>query len=1051
MTRLTELAVRNKSVALLFATALFVGGLVSWGQLRQELLPDIELPIVTVIAALPGAGAEQVAGQVTDPIESAIRNVPRLEAMQSTSANSVSLVIAQFEFGTDIKQTRSTIESAVRGATLPEAVDPQVSALDFNDQPIIIASIGPGPSSDPAEAARIAQEELLPLVRGLDGVSAAELTGGATTSVLITLRPAAMAQAGTTLQQVSGVLQANALTLPAGTLTDGTTKLPVSATNSFTSLDELKSLVVAVAPSTTEGGQPAVTTLGQIATVDLDEINASGYARRNSLPALTLTISKASGANTVNVSDAFHAAVADVMARHPGAIAVDTVSDVAEFVKESRDGLVREGLLGAIFAVLTIFVFLLNVRSTLVAAMSIPLSILTALAVMSANGMTINVITLGGLAVAVGRVVDDAIVVLENIYRHRARGDEIGKAVVSGTREVATAITSSTLTTVAVFLPLGFVGGIVSQFFLPFALAVTFALLASLGVALTIVPVLAYFFVRAVPIKVDATGELPETVWQRLYTPILRLALRSRITRWATLGIALALFVGSLALIPLLPTSFLDTGSEAILEVTVSPPQGASAEAVLERTQQVEAVLLADQPAVELVQTSIPGDDSTGAQTLQAAFQGRSGNSARMTVRLVPGSDLDAKTRQYLRELGPLEQDGFDIAVGEQQSFGGGGGLQVIVSGDVPRDIRNANDAIVAVLRSVPDVVNLESDLTSGAQVVQIDVDPNRALMVGMTTAQVAGSVRDALVGQTLGTVSLDGGDRLDLVIKIDSSALASVDALRAMPVGTVASAPLGSIADVDQVQAQGSVSHVDGTLAATISGDIVGDDQGAVTRKAQELIDALRASGAIADGVTIRLAGVAEAQAEAFGSLFLSMGVAILLVYVVMVVVFGSLVDPFIILFSLPLATIGAFPMLLLTGRSIGLSALIGFLMLIGIVITNAIVLIDLVEQLRHRGLSTYDALIQGGRTRVRPILMTAVATIMALLPVTLGFAEGSIIAGDLGTVVIGGLFSSTALTLVIVPVVYSLVDDAKQWASRRFGGATAAEPAEPEPAPSA
>lgn len=1044
MTRLTELAVRQKSVVLLLAIGIFFSGLVAWGQLRQELLPDIELPFVTVIAALPGAGAEDVAAQVTVPVEQALKGVPKLEALSSTSANSLSLVIAQFSYGTDIKETRASIESAIAAAQLPTGVAPRVSAVNINDQPVIVASIGPAVDADPAVALRVAREQLLPAVRAIDGVSSADLTGGTSQRVLITLDPAKMADAGVSLQQVQGILQANQLTLPAGSLTDGDTRLPVSAVHAYTSLDELRGQLVTVKQPTTAGGTPTPVTLADVATVAVADVSTSGYARTNGQPSLTLTVGKSSGANTVEVADAVHAAMDAVMAANHSVISVNIISDTSAFIKESRDGLVREGLLGAFFAVLTIFLFLLSLRSTLVAAVSIPMSIFAALAVMGTAGLTINIVTLGALAVAVGRVVDDAIVVLENIYRHRARGQEIGEAVLSGTREVAVAITSSTLTTVAVFLPLGFVGGIVSQFFLPFALTVTFALLASLVVALTVVPVLAYFFVRRVTIKVDADGELPETIWQRLYTPILTLAIRSRATRWGTLGIAFVLFLASLSLVSAIPTQFLDAGSEPILAVTVSPPSGASSEAVLARTKQVEDLLIADKD-VQLVQTSIPGDADTGAQTLQAAFSGRSGSSAQLTVRLKPATDLDAKTKQLLAALNPATADGYEIAVGAQNSFGGGGGLSVIVSGQDPQAIHAANGAILAALADEPDVVNVKSDLSDGTPSVLVTVNPNAALMLGSTTAQIAADIRNALVGQSLGTIVTDGTSPMSLLLKVDSSTAASVEGLKLLPVGTVRTAPLGSVASVEQVATQGSVTRVDGDPAATISGDIVTQDEGAVTVAVTQMVDDLTASGAIPAVVKVELAGVSQQTGEAFGSLFLSMGVAILLVYLVMVLLFGSLVDPLVILFSLPLATIGAFPALLLTGRAIGLPALIGFLMLIGIVVTNAIVLIDLVEQLRHRGYSTHEALIQGGRTRVRPILMTAVATILALLPLALGFSKGSIIAADLGTVVIGGLFSSTVLTLVIVPVVYALVDGGKEWASRTFGSGPEVVPADP------
>ncbi len=1049
MSRLTAFALRQRSVILLIAVGLFLSGVVAWGQLRQELLPDIELPFVTIITALPGAGAEDVTATVTEPIERALANVPRLEQTQSTSASSLSLVVARFSFGTDLKETLSTIGTQLDAASLPEGVDPRVTALNLNDQPIIVATIAPAEGADPIEAARIAREVVAPEIRSIEGVSAADLSGGATAVVSIRLDPTAMADTGISVAQVQGVIAANQVTIPSGTITEEGVRLPISTEHRFTSVDELRALVVGVRsdPSATPGGGvtgtdgtpgggslaiPAFVRLDDIADVEVVDVQETGHARTDGQSSLTLTVSKASGANTVEVADAVNAAFADIMDQHPE-VAITTIQDLSIFIKESRDGLVREGLLGALFAIITIWVFLLSLRTTLVAAVSIPLSILIALLAMGLAGLTVNIVTLGGLAVAVGRVVDDSIVVLENIFRHRARGEAIGDAVLNGTREVATAITSSTITTVAVFLPIGFVGGIVSQFFLPFGLTVTFALLASLFVALTVIPVLAYFFVRKVNIRRSPDGELPETLWQRLYTPPLRLALRSRATRWATLGITLALFLASLALVPLIPTGFISAGGEKILGVSVAPPANASTAAVIERVGQVEQILMAD-PNVKLVQSTIPGDADTGSQTLRAAYSGRAANTAQLTVRLTDDADVAATREHVASALEPAAADGFEIQVAEETGFVGGG-FAVIVSGDDRGAVARASAALVPAFEAIDGLDNVQSDLVAAAPQIQVAVDPNRAITAGLTTAQVAGEIRTALVGQTLGSLTTPEGDVLGVRLSVDASAVDGIEALRGLPVGTVRRVPLGQVADVSQTEAQGSVTRVNGAPATTISATVTGDDQGQVTRQTQAAIDELSASGAIPPGVDVTIAGVAQQQSEAFGSLFFAMGFAILVVYLVMVLVFGSLVDPLVILFSLPLATIGAFPALLITGRPLGISALIGFLMLIGIVVTNAIVLLDLVEQLRHRGLSTHDALIQGGRTRVRPILMTAVATILALLPVAAGLSEGSIIAAELGTVVIGGLFSSTFLTLIVIPVIYSLVDGAKSSAARRFG----------------
>ena len=1067
MNRITEFAVSRRSVTLLLAGALFVTGIYGWGNLQQELLPDIEFPVITVIAPYAGAGASDVTDQVTKPIERAISGVARLERIQSTSANSIAVVIATFSFGTNVKEARAAIESNLTSVGLPQGVAPQVTALNINQSPVIIASIATGSDADLAATGRIVRTDIVPALQGLDGVGSVDVTGGLEQRVTVTLDSSRLALAGTSVQQVVGALQANNLTLPAGQLPSESASVPVSTIGVIGSVDDVRNLVVkivrpnaqtgtgATGGGTSGGGIPSAqlvalagllgidpanlpavlpdeipVTIGMLGTVELTSTPSTGYARTDGNPSITITVSKTTGANTVSVADRVTEALAAAQARNPG-IGIKTVSDLSGFIKESRDGLVREGGLGAVFAILTIFLFLFSLRSTVVAAVSIPLSIMAALTLMLVTGVSMNIMTLGGLAVAVGRVVDDAIVVLENIYRHRSRGDDRRTAVLQGAREVAGAITASTATTVAVFLPLGFVGGLVSQFFLPFALTVTFALLASLLCALTVVPVVAYFLVDRVNVEVDETGEPKRSIWVRLYTPLIRFTLRSRATRWGVVALAAALFVGSFALLPGIPTQFINSGGEKVLQINIAPPAGTSSTAVLARTIQAETILRAD-PNVELIQATVPGEGTTGVQTLTAAFSGRPANSASVRIQLPKSTDLKVYTRQVAEALAPIRTDGYDVTVSEATGFSGGG-INVIVSSSDPALVAAASDEIVTALRGNADLINVKSDLAKGTPVVEVTVDPNKAVGAGLSAAQVASEVRTVLAPQRATRIQLDGQPALDLYVRIDPAQVDSVDALAKLPVGTFGKVPLGSIAGVRQVDVQGSITRIDQRPASSISAQITSENTGAVSRAVALEIDRLRGAGKIPAGVDVELAGVTQQQSEAFSGLFLSMGVAILLVYVMMVLTFNSLITPFVIMFSLPLATIGAFPALFLSHRPIGISALIGFLMLIGIVVTNAIVLLDLVERLRASGETTTEALIEGGRTRVRPILMTAIATMLALIPLAAGFNEGSIIAAELGTVVIGGLFSSTFLTLIVVPVVYSLVDGGKTRVGRR------------------
>ena len=1072
MSRLSEFAVSKRSVTLLLAAALFIAGISAWGALKQELLPDIQLPIITVIAPLPGAGATDVANTVTKPVERAIAGVPRLESLSSSSANSIALVVAQFAYGTDVKDVKAQIEQNLAAARLPTGVTPQVTALDINASPVIIAAVAAKPGSTLADAARVTAEEIQPALLALDGVASVDVSGGEVQQVQVTLDPDKMAKNGISAAQVSGVLAANNLTIPSGQIQGNGLQIPVSTVGEISTIDQIKALVVGVAAPAGSAGQgggaqggasgapaasgapvPAVTpaaptpiTIGDVATVGLAGVPTTGFARYDAQPALSISVSKTAAANTVTVADEVTAKLNEIGAQHTAAVSVTVVTDLSTFIKQSTDGLLHEGATGAIFAILTIFLFLFSLRSTIVAAVSIPLSLLTALVIMQITGITLNIMTLGGLAVAVGRVVDDAIVVLENIYRHRAKGEDRLTASINGPREVAGAITAATVTTVGVFLPLGFVGGIVSQFFLPFALTVTFALIASLVCALTVVPVLAFLLIRKVPSNVDEDGEPKNSIWIRLYTPTITTVLRSTRTKLAVVGVAALLFILTGVIAPLLPTAFITLDSEKVLQATVAPPAGTSSQAVLQQAIAAETILLAD-PTVQHIATSIPGQGEAGFQSIIAAQSGLPANSARMTIRLVPTADLNASSQRLSQELAPLKTNGWDVTVGQAAGFSSSN-LSVVISGDDPAQVAAANDVVMKALADNKDLLNLKSDLSKGTPEIEVTPDPNKAIMVGMTGAQVAQAVRAMLVGATATTVTLPGETGSTAVfVQVDPAAVTTVDELRTIPVGTVVKLPLGKIATVEQVDAQGTITRVDQAPAASISAEITTVDTGKVSKNVQTEIDALKADGSIPSTVSVKLAGVTQQQSSAFSGLYLSMAVAVLIVYLAMVLTFNSLITPFVILFSLPLATIGAFPALLLTGRPLGISAMIGFLMLIGIVVTNAIVLLDLVERLRAEGMSTHDALIEGGRTRVRPILMTAIATILALIPLAAGFNQGSIIAAELGTVVIGGLFSSTFLTLLVVPVVYSLVDGLRSRISRR-GASDVAGTAAPVPA---
>ncbi|MCV0402670.1 MAG: efflux RND transporter permease subunit [Chloroflexi bacterium] len=1027
MNWITRTAVGRRSVTLLLAAGLFVAGILSWGSLKQELLPDVAFPVATVIAPFPTAGADDVASQVIAPIERAVQSLGGVDQIRSTSANSIGFVTVQFEYGTDIDQATTVMEESIAALSLPDSVDPVVSALNINASPVIVAAISSG-SASLTELGGIASDLIVPELEGISGVADVEINGGLEERVTITLDPQRLAASGIGVGQIQGALGAANVTIPSGELPSEDESIPVTTIGAIGSVEELESVVIGANPSTTP---PTPVTLADVADVATDEVATTGYARINGSEALGLSVSKTSSANTVDVSEAVSEALDEIVAGSGEDLEIEIVSDQADFIIESRDGLLNEGGLGAIFAILTIFAFLFSLRSTFVAALSIPLSLLIAVVAMQLSGITMNIMTLGGLAVAVGRVVDDSIVVLENIYRHRAMGEDRLTASLRGPAEVAGAITWSTLTTVAVFLPLGFAGGLISQFFLPFAVTTSFALLGSLLVALTVIPVLAFFLVGAPSGAVDESGEPRRSIWVRLYDPTIRATLRNRWTRLGAVFGALLLFVASLAVVPLLPTTFLNSGSEKILVVNIAPPAGASSLAVRDRSAEAEDLLLADDE-VELIQTTVPPEGDTGFRTLVSAQAGRAANSATMFVRLDSDADLEEAALRLEDVLGPIETDGWDGTVQQASGPGGTSNLALVVSGPDLDAVETGTATVIDAIDGLDGLGTVTSDLVAAAPQVEVRVDTARAAATGVSAAQVGGVVRGALSPTPVTTIrpETDGDARVPVILQLDPAAVDSVEALGRLPVAP--GVTLADVASIEEQEVRATISRVGGTPSSTVSGEIVGENTGAISAAVQAELDRLEEDGLLPAGVSVSVGGVSQQQSEAFGGLFVAMGVAVALVYLMLVLAFNSLITPFVLLFSLPLATIGAFPALLITGRPIGISALIGFLMLIGIVVTNAIVLLDLVERLRGQGVPLKEALIRGGHTRVRPILMTALATILALVPLAAGLNEGSIIAAELGTVVIGGLLSSTFLTLIVVPAAYSLVEGLRA----RLGG---------------
>ena len=826
---------------------------------------------------------------------------------------------------------------------------------------------------------------------------------------------------------------------PGGTVTEGDQSLTVQTGAKLSSADEIAALPLV--PSTPAQAQAGLVTIADVSTVTQEQDPVTSISRVNGEPALTIAVTKLPAANTVDVSKAVTAALPALQDAIGEDAEFTVVFDQAPYIQQSIDSLAQEGLLGLFFAVLVILVFLLSVRATLVTAISIPTSVLLTFIGIQTFGYSLNILTLGALTIAIGRVVDDAIVVIENIKRHYVGDAEKLPSILRAVREVASAITASTITTVAVFLPIAFVGDVTGELFRPFALTITIAMLSSLLVALTIVPVLAYWFLRpGKPILDDAGREIdpeapdaPPTRLQKSYLPILRWTLRHS---WVTLGLAVLVLIGTIAAAPFMKTNFLGDSGQNTFTVTQEVAPAASLEAEDEAAKKVEEALLSVD-GIETVQTSIGSSGSA----LRDAFSGGGGG-----VTYSVTTDPDADQVQVREDVQQAVSDLEDVGTVTVSSGGGGFGssdIEIDVTAPDQGTLEEATDAVVASMDDVDGVGQVTSNLSASLPYVAVTVDRDAAADLGLSEVAVGALVSSTMQPRSIGAVEID--DTALTVYLAVSEPPATIDELQQLRIPSAAGLiSLEQIATVEQTEGPTSITSQRGQRTSTVTVTPSTDDLAA----ASSAVTTALADVELPTGADATLGGVVTQQQDAFSQLGLALLAAILIVYIVMVATFKSLRQPLLLLVSVPFAATGAILLQIITGVPLGVASLIGVLMLIGIVVTNAIVLVDLVNQYREKGLSAYEATVAGGSRRLRPILMTALATIFALTPMALGITgHGGFISQPLAIVVIGGLISSTVLTLLVLPTLYNLVEGARERrASRKSGDADAADPVIPD-----
>lgn len=1022
---LSKLSIANRAVVALITVIVAAFGFISVGALKQELIPSIEIPSAAIVTSYPGASPEVVDAQVSATIEQAVVGLEGIESTTVTSTTGLSVLRVSFEFGTTTEDATARLNDALNdiGNLLPADATPQVISGSFDSVPIIVLAISDNDGDNERIGKRL--EEVAPtLFRQVDGIRDIAVSGAREKRINLELDQVALAQAGLTQRDIATALSANGLILPVGSLVDADGSIAVQVGSAVDTLERMRSLpLIPASPSPGAG----VITIGDVATVTLDDAPRNSIARTNGLESLAVSIVKTPDGNSVAVSKGVQELIPDLEAALGGNVTVTTTFDQAPFIEKSIEDLTIEGLLGLTMAVLVILVFLLSVKSTIITAISIPTSVLITFIGLSVADYSLNLLTLGALTISIGRVVDDSIVVIENINRHLSYGEKRKKAILTAVREVAGAITASTITTVAVFLPIALVDGLVGELFRPFAFTVAIALLASLLVSLTIVPVFAYWFLRMPkrlqalkdenPKKFEKKQRIAEeererrSLLQRTYLPILR---GTTGHPWLTLTAALMILGFTFSLVPLLKTNFIDGGGSNQFTARLNMPASTTLEEQDQAAAELEAAMLAID-GIDVVQSTI-GSAADGRVAFGAAASGIS-----FTVLADESADLEQLQAQVLNLPAPEDSE---ITTSQGGGFGSSETIDIQVLAPDNEMLQQAVDEIVAGMAGVANITAISTTLEADERVLEIVVDREAAAALLLTETQVTGIVAAQLRPSPLGSLSIDGDD-VSVYIS-GAEAPESIAEVRALQIPSFSGlVRLDEIASVTEVLKPTSITSERGSRTAEVNLTPEGDDLGAISAAIAERLDGIT----LPVGVEASIGGAAADQAESFQQLGLALLAAVAIVYIVMVATFSSLIQPLLLLISIPFAATGALGLLLLTDTALGVPALIGMLMLIGIVVTNAIVLIDLVNQYRNSGMSVRDSLFNGARQRLRPILMTALATIFALTPMSLGITgDSGFISQPLAIVVIGGLFSSTLLTLILVPTLYWLVEGRKE-----------------------
>ncbi len=1037
-------AVKRPVAMTIIASVIIILGAFTFVSIPLDLYPEMKLPYAAVITTYPGAGPEEVESQVSQLIEDSVGTLAGVQRITSQSSAGQSLVLIEFDWGTDMSSATTDIREKVGmyESYLPDGVEkPMVLKMDPTMMPVMQLTISSQDDSiSLAQLQTMADDIIEPRLARIPEVASVYITGGNTREVQVEVDPVKLAAYGLSLSQINQVLAAENFNQSSGKVERGDTKYYVRTLQQFESIDDIRDVAI-----TTSTGNTVY--LYEIATVVDGYKTVTQKTRVDGHSTVSVNCMKQSDANTVDTCATIREEMAALQKELPGNLQVNFVMDQSDFINKSLNTTKKMIYEGALLAMLVIYIFLRNWRSTIIIVSAIPMSIIATFILMYFTSNTLNLITLGGLALGVGRMVDDSIVMFENIYRHREMGLKPINAALEGGRQVGQAVIASTMTIIAVFAPMLFTTGIAGVLFKPLAVTVSFAILCSLFVALTIVPLLSSRMLTdegmnrhnlnlgKVTTVLDKLMDFLNGLGEK-YKVLLEKALQYRGRVLLIVG-ALLVFSALLCFTPLIGAEFIPAMDTGKINISVEIDKGSKLDATDTVMTEIEA-RLRQMPEVKTIFTSVGG---SGSSFLSATEKTETGaiivNLTEVAGVFSEGRSKDVNVvaeeiRNNLADI-PGVKVSVTVATSSSSGMSAGADVQIQIHGDDMTVLKELSDQVEKIVQQTPGTREVKASMTGGNPEYQIRIDRQRAAAVGLTPAGIASEIRNAMDG-TVATRYRVAGDEVDVRVRYQVEGGKNMEYLSNLgiltPTGT--RIPLSQVASFEIEEGASSINRVDQTRQATVTAYLLDKSYSLseVVANVQEKANELN----LPAGYTITYEGQMDQMMDSFQSLLMAFLLALILVYAVMAVQYESFFNPFVIMFSVPTALIGVVLSLVIMQRNFSVPAFIGVIMLVGIVVSNAIVYVDYLNQLREGGMELYEAVLEAGRVRLRPILMTAMATILAMLPMAMGIETGSESMAPVASAVIGGLIVSTLVTLVLVPVMYTLLDDFINYVKKNF-----------------